>query len=354
MSIKEQFDRFPSNLGEMMGQIPRKAFTYKYNRFEVWQGGKCVFSGESENQITSSLIGKELHVTIDDNNINEVIKKNFSFSEISTNLDRIMWSKDIFNQKGIIEKFNPDICSMFYKDGTLAKVTFTIHDPNILIEFYSDRAISNEPEIISLSHNAITAYQNENPSASRSSLVQIFRSVKYNPSQLKQVQDFKSLGTAFLLMLDQQISDDIDNLQLIVSVGYLCISKAIKKEGNNPNLIKDRLLLLRMGHEPFTYTVMNALDIGGSPFGIMAQMAPLRARDAIYRMEISDLEENPTLYINVPLFKERKREFDDKIRNDFFRPEKSITELIQTGKENHEKLYSFLEKMVIENEDVDF
>ena len=352
--MKEEFDKFQSNLGETMGQIPRKEFTYKYNRFEVWQGGKCVFSGDSDNQIVSKLLGKELHVTIDDSKINEVIKKSFSFGEISTNLDRIMWSKDIFNQGGVIEKFNPDICSMFYKGGALAKVTFTVHDPNILIEFYSDKIVSNEPEIISLSQNAISAYQNENPAAARSSLVQIFKSVKYNPSQLKQVQDFKSLGTAFLLMLDQQISDDIDNLQLIVSVGYLCLSKAINKEGNDPNLIKHRLLLLKMGHEPFTYTVMNALNIGGSPFGVMAQMAPLRARDAIYRMEISDLEENPTLYINIPLFKERKREFDDKIRNEFFRPEKSVTELIQTGKENHKKLYSFLENMVIKNEDVDF
>ena len=352
--MKEEFDRFESNLAEMMGQIPRKVFTYRYNRFEVWQGGQCVFSEDSDNQIDSRLEGKELHITIDDANINKVIKKTFSFREISTNLDRIMWSKDIFNQRGVIEKFNPDICSMFYKDGALAKVTFTIHDPNILIEFYSDKIVSNEPEIINLSQNAISAYQNENPEAARSSLVQIFKSVKYNPSQLKQVQDFKSLSKAFLMMLDQQISDDIDNLQLIVSVGYLCITKAINKEGNDPNLIKDRLLLLRMGHEPLTYTVMSALDIGGIPFGIMAQMAPLRARDAIYRMEISDLEENPTLYINIPLFKERKREFDDKIRNEFFRPEKSVTEIINTGKENHIKLYLFLENMVIENEDVDF
>ena len=36
MNIKKEFDKFPSNLGEMMGQIPRKEFTYKYNRFEVY------------------------------------------------------------------------------------------------------------------------------------------------------------------------------------------------------------------------------------------------------------------------------------------------------------------------------
>lgn len=48
-----------------------------------------------------------------------------------------MWSKDIFNSTGKIERNNPDISSLFFKQGILNKVTYTIHDPNTLVEFYS-------------------------------------------------------------------------------------------------------------------------------------------------------------------------------------------------------------------------
>jgi hypothetical protein len=69
--------------------------------------------------------------------INNHIIKHFSFGEISTNNDRIMWSKDIFNSTGKTERNNPDISSLFFKQGILNKVTYTIHDPNTLVEFYS-------------------------------------------------------------------------------------------------------------------------------------------------------------------------------------------------------------------------
>jgi hypothetical protein len=47
-----------------------------------------------------------------------------------------MWSKDIFNSTGKTERNNPDISSLFFKQGVLNKVTYTIHDPNTLVEFY--------------------------------------------------------------------------------------------------------------------------------------------------------------------------------------------------------------------------
>jgi hypothetical protein len=67
----------------------------------------------------------------------QTVSKHFSFGEISTNNDRIMWSKDIFNSTGKTERNNPDISSLFFKQGVLNKVTYTIHDPNTLVEFYS-------------------------------------------------------------------------------------------------------------------------------------------------------------------------------------------------------------------------
>lgn len=135
--MTENWDRFPSNIGEILGPIERKSFTFNYKRFEVWQGGACIYSGNSNGQIIAKVTNGQLNVTIDDIMINNHIMKNFTFGEISTNGDRIMWSKDIFNSTGRTERNNPDISSLFFKQGTLSKVTYTIHDPNTLVEFYS-------------------------------------------------------------------------------------------------------------------------------------------------------------------------------------------------------------------------
>ena len=113
--MTENWDRFPINIGEMLGPIERKSFTFNYSRFEVWQGGVCIYNGNSKGQIVAKVLNGHLHVTIDDILINNHIKKEFSFGEISTNNDRIMWSKDIFNSTGVVERNNPDISSLFFK-----------------------------------------------------------------------------------------------------------------------------------------------------------------------------------------------------------------------------------------------
>jgi len=111
-------------------------------------------------------------------------------------------------------------------------------------------------------------------------------------------------------------------------------------------------LLLRIGHEPFSYTVMAALGLANSFFSIIPPQ--MTARDAIYKMEIADLELNPALYRQVPFFKERKDEFDEMIGRQFFMPEKTLDNVIKTGVENHNKLLEYLGNRVLNEEDVDF
>lgn len=243
------------------------------------------------------------------------------------------------------------------KNGEIENCILHMLDRGVDIEYQKGEVIfsANEPEIVSLARNANAQYQSENVTDGRQLLIQIYRSVKADPGQLRNVKDFSALGTSFLMMLDENLTDDIDTLQMMASVSYLCISKAIEKDSSNLNLYKDRLLMLRIGHEPFVYTVMSALNLaGGSPFGIMASMAPMSARDAIYKMEIADLELHPQLYQQVPFFKERKDDFDEKIGRQFFMPEKTLENVIKSGIENHKKLLSYLDNRVINEEDVDF
>jgi hypothetical protein len=187
-------------------------------------------------------------------------------------------------------------------------------------------------------------------------LIQIYRSVKSNPQQLKDVSDFESLARAFLFMLDPKLSDDIDSLQMMASVGYLCVSKAIAHTPNNIHLYADRLLLLKIGHAPISYTVMSALNIARKLLDWASSVTPpwMLARNAIYKMQISDLELHPQLYQQVALFKEMKDDFNKMIERQFFMPEKTLDNVIKSGIESHKKLLEYIENKVIEENDMDF
>ncbi|HOX77018.1 MAG TPA: hypothetical protein PLW31_03175 [Bacteroidales bacterium] len=246
--------------------------------------------------------------------------------------------------------------TIFHNGNEPTKLKLHIYDRKVEIEYFkSSKEVKKEPEIVKLAMQAAAIDKNENPYGSRSFLVQIYRSVKSDPKQLNDISDYESLGRAFLSMLDQNLSYDIDALQMMVSVGYLCISKAIEKDNQNILLYGDRLILLRVGHEPFKYTVMTALNLNAG--GILSYHlgnSDLKARDAIYKMEIADIELNPVLYQQFDLFRERRNEFDQKIAREFFKPEMTKENVIKTGIEIHKKLLEYLENRVLNEGDVDF
>lgn len=261
-----------------------------------------------------------------------------------------------FGYDSMGESFADYGLSIFHNNTEPTKLKLHMHNRNVDIEYFkSSEKIKKEPEIVKLAKQAVVQYQNENPSGSRSFLVQIYRSVKSDPEQLNEVSDFGNLGKAFLLMLDQNLSDDIDTLQMMVSVGYLCISKAIEIDKQNFNLYKDRLLLLRMGHNPFKYTVMSALNMNADGFMSFSMgHSDLKARDAIYKMEIADIESNPVLYQQVDFFRDRQKEFDQMIARDFFLPERTKENVIETGFNNHKKILLYLENKILTECDIDF
>lgn len=136
--MTENWDKLSINILESNGPIERKGFIFNYNRFEVWQGGRCIYQDNSNGKIIANIVNESLHVTIDDIMINDHIIRQFSFGEISYNNERMLWSKDLLNTYDgeKVEFNNPDISSLFFKNGILSKVTYTIHNPNTLVEFY--------------------------------------------------------------------------------------------------------------------------------------------------------------------------------------------------------------------------
>ena len=156
-------------------------------------------------------------------------------------------------------------------------------------------------------------------------------------------------------MLDFQITNDIDNLQFIANVGYLCLSLALEDNENKINIYKDRLLLLNIGHKPFRYTVMDALNlISSSILSVRNSMADIKARDAIYKMEIADLDANPNLCSQIDFFKQRKDEFKEMINSDFFLPDRTKEDILNSGISNHNMILTYLENKIIINQDIGF
>lgn len=234
------------------------------------------------------------------------------------------------------------------------KCVLHMHDRNVDVEYIkATTSTTNEPELVDIARKAIHIYEKDN-AQSRQLLISVYRSVRQDASQLKNVIDYASVGKAFLFMLMENLSDDIDNLQMMASVSYLCLSKAIEVDKANVQVYIDRLLLLHLGHEPLKYTVMSALGLGSNPFGMSGQMAPLNARDAIYRMEIADFDLNPVIYNQIAFFNKRKTELDGMITREFFLPEKTKAEVVKKGIENHRQLQEYLVNRILDEGDVDF
>jgi hypothetical protein len=133
---------------------------------------------------------------------------------------------------------------------------------------------------------------------------------------------------------------------MISNISYLFISKAIVSNPSNINLYRDRLLLLSIAHDPLKYTALKAIVRAKkdytfySPSSTINSLEPYEARDALYQMEYSDLALNPILYEKVQPFKVKKDEFDKMIRQEHFLPNKTTTETINTGIDNHKRMES--------------
>ncbi len=137
---KTEFDSFPVNLLEGDGPINRNGFQFYFSEFLVYQDGKCVFSSKGSNdndQIIASVDEESgtLTVAINHDNLSDFSVRMSDFPQISTNVDRIMWSKNLLDQASSVVKHEPDVMSLLYKDDVLSRISINILDPNILLEF---------------------------------------------------------------------------------------------------------------------------------------------------------------------------------------------------------------------------
>jgi len=131
------WDNFESNYIEMRGPIKKEPIQFEYSKVEVWFNGGCIFKSAIKGNLIGNILNGAIQFSLENNGFEKYITTNFSFEEISTNVNRKIWSKDLMNTKNL--KYNdltPHLVSLFFKNGHLTKVALNIHNQNSMVELY--------------------------------------------------------------------------------------------------------------------------------------------------------------------------------------------------------------------------
>ena len=130
------FDRFPTNVCETNGYIDRNPITFNFSKVEVWFNGKCILNLDKQGKLVGEINNKNMYFKMDNSNLENHISSQFTFEEISTS-NRIIWSKDLTNQKNLSYKdYEPYLVSLFYINNVLVKAAFNIANQNTMVELY--------------------------------------------------------------------------------------------------------------------------------------------------------------------------------------------------------------------------
>lgn len=178
-----------------------------------------------------------------------------------------------------------------------------------------------------------------------------WRSFQRNPDQLNSISNYGNFGMGFSIFLSYNTVSDIDDRQQLASIAYLFISKAIEQNPSNPNLYKNRLLILMQHNEAFQYTVSSVVNKDSDWFNM--SLNPFKARDAMYKMEYYDLCVSPLL-MQIDMFASQKKNLENKIRSEFFGRNETEISIKQQGLALHQEVLAYLEKKVLEEQDLDF
>lgn len=116
-----------------MTQVYKSTFRYIANRYEEWQGGRCISSGEIQAIIIAEVSGDQIDFRI--RGIDGIRMANVcSYDLRASSLlpDRVQY---IHGTTGF-DPNDPVICHVFYKGDTIDYVRFAMTNPDRIVEFY--------------------------------------------------------------------------------------------------------------------------------------------------------------------------------------------------------------------------
>lgn len=121
-------------------------FKFVANRYEEWQGGRCISQGAISTEIISEVSGNEVHFELNDIG-NLRILKSFDSEILGEDYcilsDRIQYSHATSDYNPIVTI----VCNIFSKGATIDYVRFAMTNPDRLIEFYGELVYIGQPSV---------------------------------------------------------------------------------------------------------------------------------------------------------------------------------------------------------------
>lgn len=183
----------------------------------------------------------------------------------------------------------------------------------------------------------------------------LYMEIKYNPASLKTIDSPREVAMALNILLSYGIIDDIDVRQRISSISYFLTSTALRKTPLDKDLYKDRVHNIILNKEAFGYTVSEVIEDTDDFMSFHMGLSFFHKRDAIIKMEMYDFSMGGTSLIQLDkVFSDEFIKNMEMIRKGTLGDNADIDTIISEGGKLHEKIYSFLEEKLIENEDIDF
>lgn len=129
-----------------MTAIYRNNFVFIADRYEEWQGGRCISSDDLDVTITAEVKDDKIHFELSTVGSLRILKS-FDFEILdyhgSVLPDRVQYLHDT-------QDFNPVfpiVCNIFYQDDNIDYVRFAMTNPDRIIEFYGYMDELGQPSI---------------------------------------------------------------------------------------------------------------------------------------------------------------------------------------------------------------
>jgi len=119
----------------MQGRIERKPFNFIADNCKIWHKGSCIADWDSTFQIGAEInpIDGEAEVSLDNSELSEYIADFFTFSEISLNQDRVLWSNNLLSGGAGAGRYEPTNMSLFYYRGVLSRIYLNVISPSVVM-----------------------------------------------------------------------------------------------------------------------------------------------------------------------------------------------------------------------------
>lgn len=121
-----------------MTRIFKKDFRFLANRYEEWQGGRCISQGAISCEIVAETKFNSIHIELSGAD-NLRILKSFNFEFLGSDIlpDRVQY----VHASSVFNPIVPVVCHLFYKRDTITYVRFAMTNPDRIIELYGSMLI---------------------------------------------------------------------------------------------------------------------------------------------------------------------------------------------------------------------